>query len=194
MNPPTLTDITKQNIEEAFWQLYKPGGMSKISVTQICKIAGYNRSTFYAYYEDIYAVLNAIEEKIIPTESFKEELLLPLMHCQDEKALLEKVLSFFELHSPYLPVLLGEYGDPLFRHKLLTRFSPILHSYFADNAQKTQKLNYILEYQNAAVISTIAKWYQNGKDIPTNELIELLLELTRTGVSAALKKRENCNF
>ena len=124
------TEITKQNIKEAFWKLYTQGGISKVSVTQICKLAGYNRSTFYTYYQDIYEVLDAIEETVIPTNSFKEDLLIPLMHCQDETALLHQIIVFFESHSPYLPVLLGEYGDPLFRQKLLARLTPLLHDFF----------------------------------------------------------------
>lgn len=95
------SQIPKQNIMEAFWKLYAEGGMNNVSVTKVCKLAGYNRSTFYAYFQDIYAVLEAIEISLITPEDFKEHLLLPLIHCHDFSQLLKKFIAFFERHGPY---------------------------------------------------------------------------------------------
>ena len=178
--------ITKQNIIDAFWRLYAESGISNVSVTKVCKLAGYNRSTFYAYFKDIYDVLETIESNLITPEDFKEHLLIPLMHCQDDALLLKEVLHFFEIHSPYLPILLGEYGDPHFRHKLMQSFIPVVHDLLPHHAYSEQQLLYIMEYQNAAVLSTIAKWYQNKKDIPEEQLISLLLTLTRHGIRNTL--------
>jgi len=173
--------ITKQNILEAFWKLYAQGGISNVSVTKICKLAGYNRSTFYAYFQDIYEVLDMLESLIITPESFEKDLLLPIMNSSDEKALLKELLYFFEQYTPYLPILLGEYGDPKFRQKLLTKLTPIVIKHIPKDIYSTPYITYIVEYQNTAILSTITKWYQNKKDIPQEELIDLLLKLTRYG-------------
>lgn len=100
---------------------------------------------------------------------------------QIEQALLKGLLHFFELHTPYLPILLGEDGDPKFRHKLLSQLTPIIMKHIPQDIYRLSHIHYIIEYQNAAILSTIAKWYQNKKDIPEVELISLLLKLTNHG-------------
>lgn len=182
----SATDQTKQNIMTAFWQLYEKGGMSQVSITKICQKAGYNRSTFYAHFKDAYDVLEAIEAQIFSPDTIKEELLLPLMQCNEPALLLEGILKLFDQLSPYLPVLLSEYGDPLFRKKLLTLISPILYKNFSTSTYTKTQLHYIFEYQNAAILSTITSWYQNGKDIPKEELITLLIQLTQHGIKNTL--------
>lgn len=182
----SATDQTKQNIMTAFWQLYEKGGMSQVSVTKICKKAGYNRSTFYAHFKDVYDVLATIEAQLFSPDLIKGELLLPMIHCHDPKLLLEGILKLFDQLSPYLIVLLGEYGDPRFRKKLLDTLSPALYNSFASTSYTKTQLHYIFEYQNAAIISTIVSWYQNGKDIPKEELVALLITLSQHGIKNTL--------
>ncbi len=174
--------ITKQNIIEAFWKLYSEGGISNVSVTKLCKIAGYNRSTFYAYFQDIYDVLDTIEEQIIPPDEFKNHILIPLMNCSNQAIVLKKIIQLFETYSPYLPVLLGEHGDTRFRSKLIQKLTPAIRNQLSQYTHSSQQLDYIIEYQNAAVLFTISRWYQNKKDIPEEELIDLLLNLTTHGI------------
>lgn len=62
---------TRQNIKEAFWRLYKKDRIEKITIADICSVAGYNRSTFYHYFRDIHDVLDAVERELIPVDRFK---------------------------------------------------------------------------------------------------------------------------
>ena len=48
------TMYSKKMIRESLYELMKEKPLNKISVTEICKKADVNRSTFYAYYTDIY--------------------------------------------------------------------------------------------------------------------------------------------
>ena len=47
---------TEQDFISAFWQLYEKKPIEKISINQLCQIAGYNRATFYNHFENIYAL------------------------------------------------------------------------------------------------------------------------------------------
>ena len=44
---PELTAQTKENLMEAFWQIYCEKRIEKVTVKEITAKAGYNRSTFY---------------------------------------------------------------------------------------------------------------------------------------------------
>lgn len=55
------TQYSKRMIRESLFELMKEKPLDKISVTEICRQADVNRSTFYSYYTDIYD----LHEKII---------------------------------------------------------------------------------------------------------------------------------
>ena len=55
---------TIENIEKAFVLLLKDNELKEISVTELCKTAGINRSTFYAKYEDVSVLANEYAAKI----------------------------------------------------------------------------------------------------------------------------------
>ncbi|MCD7750028.1 MAG: TetR/AcrR family transcriptional regulator [Oscillospiraceae bacterium] len=49
---PEVTERTRQRFLEAFWSLVREKPVAKISVSELTKRAGYNRSTFYEYFLD----------------------------------------------------------------------------------------------------------------------------------------------
>ena len=53
------SEYTQRVIKEAFVKLLKKRPIEKISVGELCEMAGINRSTFYRRYADIYALLDA---------------------------------------------------------------------------------------------------------------------------------------
>ena len=58
------TKYTKSVIRQALFDLLKEKPLNKITVTDICKMADINRSTFYSYYEDVYALLTQIQNEL----------------------------------------------------------------------------------------------------------------------------------
>lgn len=53
---------TKTAIVEAFWKLYADKDISKITVKDITEATGIHRATFYLYYDNVFAVLDAIKD------------------------------------------------------------------------------------------------------------------------------------
>ncbi|HEX3076278.1 MAG TPA: TetR/AcrR family transcriptional regulator C-terminal domain-containing protein [Lachnospiraceae bacterium] len=177
---------TEQNIMDAFWELYETKRIEKITVSQICTLAGYNRSTFYEYFSDVYEVLERIEMDIVSTEGFTKLVISNLTYKDDRRPIIEQLLQLFEENKRYFPVLLGEHGDPSFRHKLLNRLAPAIRTIFNYPMTPNDRLSYIFEYQSAAVLSIITKWYANGKDIPVEEFLQLIIDITTHGVQKEL--------
>lgn len=56
---------TNQAIIQAFWGLYLQKDISKITVKNITEATGIHRATFYLYYDNVFAVLEAIKEEQI---------------------------------------------------------------------------------------------------------------------------------
>ena len=110
-------------------------------------------------------------------------------HHNGDAFILKSILEFFEKNKTYLPVLLGENGDPHFRQKVLKKLTPtVLSMYKKLSPLELLEVSYLMEYQSAAMLSMIAKWYANDKDLPTDQFLELLLAVTTNGVQCELSK------
>lgn len=56
---------TERAIKNAFIELRSKKNLEKITVKELCGLACVNKSTFYAHYEDIYALSDAMEEEVV---------------------------------------------------------------------------------------------------------------------------------
>lgn len=72
------TRYTRQTIKDTLLKLLKKKAFSKITVTEICKLAEINRGTFYLHYYDTDDVLNDIlSDMLAETKSIPEHLMCP---------------------------------------------------------------------------------------------------------------------
>lgn len=55
---------SQEKIERIFVELIQDKNLNEISVTDICKKANLNRSTFYANYLDVYDLADKIKERL----------------------------------------------------------------------------------------------------------------------------------
>ncbi len=177
---------TKQIIKEAFIELYRVKAINNISVKELTNRAGFNRGTFYIYYQDIYGLLGEIEEEILQElhkignkikgydiSSFNPDEPLP--------ALLE-ILKYLKSRNRYIEALLGENGDPSFSVK----FKDLMKQYlFAkikiENKEYGQYSEYLLEYMASAYIGTFIYWVQKGMEIAPEELALFLGKIVFKG-------------
>ena len=56
---------TERAIKQAFMELRRENPVEKIRVKELCDRACINKSTFYAHYQDIYALANAMEDEMV---------------------------------------------------------------------------------------------------------------------------------
>lgn len=58
---------TDRAIEKAFLELRAKTPLEKIKIKDLCALACVNKSTFYAHYEDIYALSDQLEKSSLRT-------------------------------------------------------------------------------------------------------------------------------
>lgn len=181
---PHITEQTKQNIIDAFWGLYCEQRIEKITVKDITNKAGYNRGTFYEYFSDVYAVLEELENSLIPKLDELPPISLP------SKALGLPLDSFFELYeknNQYYSVLLGDKGDPAFTSKLKNAIKPNLMSVFAEKeGVNLTELDYIIEFTLSSMIGIMSYWFTQPNRLSNEELFELIGRLMEQGVMRQL--------
>lgn len=104
---PEITGQTRKNIIRAFCRLYEEKPIEKISVKDVIALAGYNRSTFYVYFSDIYALLEYIENDVIDY----------IKNGFDSKTKSQiDLLNLFAAKEDYLKVLLGTFGKGILKN------------------------------------------------------------------------------
>lgn len=123
---PQSVERTKKNLMEAFWELYCKNSIGKISVQKIVDRAGYNRSTFYRYFTDVYDILDQFERKLLPDFSKHQKLMASLTFRKP----LEHLTEVYSRYKKYYLVLLGENGDPAFHKKMKDAYKELTRPFF----------------------------------------------------------------
>jgi len=181
---PTVTAQTKKNLIEAFWALYCTKRIDKITIKEITMRAGYNRSTFYEYFADVYDVLENIENDLI---SKLQELPIQQISSQPTPFPLEALVHMYSQHGTYLAVLLGDQGDPAFQRKIKSSMKPMIKEILiAQGTNDDFELDYTLEYALSAMIGILSYWFNQKETLPIEKVVELLTELSDEGVMMRL--------
>jgi len=175
-----ITAQTKQNIMDAFWDLYCEKRIEKITVKEISHKAGYNRGTFYEYFSDVYDVLDLIENSLIPTLHELPPITTPSGTIGMP---LDVFLNIWERNAKYYSVLLGDNGDPAFVSKLKNSIKPTILNAFVNNPNiNMRELDYTLEYTLTAMIGIMSYWFRTEDDTTKDELFNLIRKLMEDGV------------
>ena len=156
-----VTATTRKKLMDAFWTLYKENNIEKISVSNITRLSGHNRSTFYHYFIDVYDLLEQLETELIEEVNQK----------------LQERLVAFNIDNE----LLGSSGDPQFTEKLRVRLQENLIGYDLIPAD-TENLDYIMMYIYSSMIGLLSYWHERGHDLSDDEFIKLAQSLTANGV------------
>ena len=166
-------------MQQALLSLLEKKDIDFISVTEIAKKAGVNRSTFYLHYDNIYELfeetLENINKEFISSFNVKklevksaesaflltEEYLVPYLNfCKKNKKLLRLVHEkrlLFQCEKAY-------------RNMYDTIFYPAISQYVTDETQKI----YNLEFFTQGVVGIVNKWIELDCKTGIDELMEII--------------------
>ncbi len=156
---------TRDKISKVFVNLLQTKEISEISVTDICKLANINRSTFYVNYLDIYDLADKIGEEL------EEEVLFLYQEERDNQKNSNNFLKLFK-HIKDNQIFYKTY------FKLNMDKSFIIKEYDYHLSKKLyddKYLDYHIEFFKAGLNAIIKKWLAHGcKESP--EEIESILK------------------
>ncbi|MEK5416912.1 TetR/AcrR family transcriptional regulator [Paenibacillus sp. FSL L8-0708] len=179
---PQITEKTKQKFVEVFCELYSQKPIEKISIQEISNKSGYNRSTFYQYFTDIYELLNSVENDLL--NEMKKELAnkeLSLDTVQDTLYCLDK-----KEHLLVLNALLGDYGSVRFLKRLKKEIA--LNQLELNVPQHQSLTPYFIEFYLTTALSLFRLWLQRQKDLSSEEFFKLVENLYSRGFTPYIKE------
>lgn len=173
---------TKTVIRQALFDLMVDKPLNKITVTDICKTADINRSTFYSYYEDVYALLTSIQNDLF------ENVVISL----SKEDWYDDLLQLVDSNKDLCGVLLGPHGDSSFIRQLLyLGYENGIKMWKKTYPQASDELlDYAYAYMSAGVIGILENWVCSNYKLPTEQVGEILMGVTMQGL-AYLKTAES---
>lgn len=181
---PSRTDKTKAELREAFWKLYATHPIERITVGEVCEIAGYNRGTFYLHYSDLYDMLHGIEDELLSGMTECVEGCMKRLEKDAGKlsciAACTDVVLFYERNKAYISVLLSERGDPSFIFRLKENLKPLWRAYVIGDAEgrSDSEIDLILEYTLAGTLYMISRWLSNPESVSAHKLAHLVYDFS----------------
>lgn len=180
---PEVTAATKKAFVDAFCLLYLQSPIEKITIQEITRKAGYNRSTFYQYFKDAYDLLNYLEDEII--RSITETLEINLGKIDFTESFIQSFSSLQQETQRYAEVLLCNPQNTKFILRAKDTLMPLMLHHFKIS-ENDEKAIYILEFYLAGVISIASRWFSDRQKISIEEIGLLIHTLLTEGVLSAL--------
>lgn len=185
---------TRKKILDALIALTKEKKIQQISISELCREAKINRTTFYLHYQDINDLIEVTQEAII--EGIKKEIKkskitksnqqtvgehLILVAYQDILGAFRNVADQKEL----VTMLLGENGDPVFQYNnrkalrdlmeyILQDYLPEFEAFFSDIPK-----DYLEVILYGAIVNIIMIWLERGMIEPPEQIAEIIITAFR---------------
>lgn len=154
---------SREKIEKTFLQLIQKKNIENISVSDICKITGLNRSTFYANYIDIYDLVEKVKlrmgEEFASTQYSKNSK-------QDHQGYIN---MFREIKENQI------FFKTYFKLEDISK-SPIniFNKELAEKYYDNKYIDYHIEFFRAGLNAVIKKWLNSGCKESPEEIAEIL--------------------
>lgn len=153
-----------EKIERVFIDLLQSKDLNQISVSDICKKAGLNRTTFYANYTDIYALADSIRDKLETnlSDMYREEI-EQNFNSNDYLRLFRHIKENQIFYNTYFR--LGYDND----YKIITYDFALAQQHF-----QNRFIEYHAEFFRSGVTRIIKMWLQNGCKESPEDMYEIV--------------------
>lgn len=153
-----------ERIEKVFIDLLQTRALNEISVSDICKRAGLNRTTFYANYTDIYGLADSIRDKLENnlsdlyqneiTQGFNSNDYLKLFYHIKENQIFYQ--TYFKLG----------YDN---NYKIFTYDTALAREHF-----QNKFIEYHMKFFKSGITEVIKLWLQNGCKESPEDMFEII--------------------
>ncbi len=180
---------TKKKIKDAFMQLYNEKPITKITIREISNLAKINRGTFYAYYMDIYDLLEQIENEFYSEMIHKIRYIMVQLLKEYEEISVITMIEFLSENKETLRVLLGKDNETNFIKKVKSEVKKNLKSVLKlEISNKNTEIEYILEYITNGQLGILRYWLERDMEIDLLSLSNVIKASNLQGPITYLKK------
>ena len=153
-----------ERIEKVFIQLLQGKELDEISVSDLCKRAGLNRTTFYANYTDIYGLADAIRDKLeIAVSALYNDEISQGYNSNDYLKLFRHIKENQIVYQTYFK--LGYENN----YKIIRYDTALAREHF-----QNRFIEYHMEFFRAGITQIIKLWLKNGCRESPEDMVEII--------------------
>ncbi len=165
---------TRENLKQAFLEIYATKPIERISIREITDRAGYNRATFYLHFRDIYDVLESIEAELL---SSIDAITGPLESKADLYARMGTFLSLASRCTFSFTVLLGEKGDPAFVARFKQRLEPLLGRLLVMRPGLDEhRRQLVASFYLSGLVAVVVEWLRDPQGMGVDDLVRFMVD------------------
>lgn len=158
--------LTKNDFKDSLLELLKKKKYENISVDEICKRAGLNRSTFYYHYKNIDELLMDIQREYFEEISNKLRI---LENKENPKQYIVDFLNDIRINDNKFKLFLEQSPNLFFFENTLEYF---YHLYDISNDNPLEMYKAFADFSRGFML--LAAWIRNNYDINELELTNLM--------------------
>ncbi|MBE6835162.1 MAG: TetR/AcrR family transcriptional regulator [Ruminococcaceae bacterium] len=171
---------TKSNIKSSLIELLKDKPINNISVTELTELADISRKTFYLHYNSIYEAKEDIDNDLITQlneiiSSISKES--HSLNTYDIYSFFKQVNKITENHSELVSYFISNTKQSSLYMKVKQILKDSILEWVNRNSNNPVYNDYLAEFVVSGVLSTYVQWNNRNKDIPDNELNDMLTKL-----------------
>ncbi len=183
---PAITDATRNKLIRAFCAVYEHKPISKITVKEITDLAGYNRSTFYQYFNDVFAVLEYIEDEMITT-GMQRIGAISFDESDFTGQFVRNLADILREHDYYSVVICKAGVASEFFQKIKRYILPFVLERF-HIAEENVTAVFAMEFYLTGMLTVLIHWLENPTIMTIDELSSLNHDIWFEGLLAQLTK------
>lgn len=153
-----------QKIEKAFMELLQSKELSEITVSQLCKITGLNRSTFYANYMDIYDLADKLRKAL--EDNFEQMYSTEIEQGFNSNDYLRLFRHIYENRLFYRTYLKLGYAH---EYRIFTYDTALAREHFGNRF-----IEYHCEFFRAGITKIIEMWLEGGCKESPEDMEEII--------------------
>lgn len=184
---PEITAATRQHFIDEFCALYATQPINRITVKELTTRAGYNRSTFYQYFSDVYDIQRYIEDQMI--NDLRRDILSHLIIDLHEHKINEDYIAcasnFLRTNEARIRLLLA---NPYNHHFTIRIRDEALQTAFSvlQIPSEDVAVQYTLEFYIGGILALISKWLNEQSTISFEDLAALVKSILENGILVQL--------
>lgn len=168
---------TKAALRDSLFQLLFIKSINQISVSELTRLAGVNRSTFYFYYQDIYDMM----------EQVQDDIYMSIVHdivstdckfdgVEDYTVYMERFLEFCRHNYTVCNfITTSNYG-----YQITEKIKRELKKTIPDSTKvfdKKDPRHYLTTFALSGMLWSIIEWMNDGMEIPPHEMASFLSQV-----------------
>jgi len=171
---------TKSNIKRSLIELLKEKPINNISVTELTELADISRKTFYLHYNSIYEAKEDIDNDLITQlntiiSSISRES--HSLNTYDIYSFFKQVNDITKKHSELVSYFISNTKQSSLYMKVKQILKNSILEWVNQNSSNPVYNDYLAEFVVSGVLSTYVQWNNKNKNIPDNELNDMLTKL-----------------